>query len=345
MGEYTTCIFKGFLTSILSISQLLNLNTDQLLSHYRTWGPSARACIKLVRRQQTVAQLTQDASDTAAKFASNPEQLFRLVSGYYSDDVSSVLFAVRPEKLLPESRDVIRAQIPTYHLNGILALAVARFDAAQQSLFFGQISSHPWTKSSAGWIFEKFVHIRLTSPSAPPLTCVSANNATTLSIPVCRTVHPLSGKTVLRDANKYTLPFYWRPTSSSFTSIDGMVCTDSSIFLVQATVASKHDVKVSGLDTIYDSLPAKFRQRNWCLVFITPTEECARDLRNQSTSLPSHWKNTLAIYSCTFMVGQGKFSDIEMNALAGYIVSSVLCILLPLIRTICKGRRRRGCRS
>ena len=348
MGEYTTRIFKGFLTSILSISQLLDLDIDKLLSHYRTWGPSARTCIKLVRGRQTVAQLEQDASDAAAKFVSNPEQFFRLISGFNSDDVSHVLFAVRPEKLLLESREVIRARIPTNHLNGILALAVARFAAFQQSLCFGQISPHPWTKGSAGRIFKKFVHIRLTSVSAPPLTCISANNATTLTIPVCRAVRPPDGKTALREANKHKLPFYWRLTPSSFTSIDGIVCTDSDIFLVQATVASKRDIKVSGLDIIYDGLPVKFRQqRNWRLVFITPTEECARDLCNQSTSLqvPSHWKNTLAFHSCTFMVGQGKLSDAEMNVLARYTVSSVLHILLLLIRTICKGRRRCRCRS
>ena len=109
LGEYTTRVFKGFLTSNLSISQLLDLDIDELLSHYRTSGPSARTCIKLVQGRQTVAYLEQDASDAAAKFASNLEQLLRLVSGFSSDDVSHVLFAVRPENLLPESRDVILA--------------------------------------------------------------------------------------------------------------------------------------------------------------------------------------------------------------------------------------------
>jgi len=342
LGEYATHSFKGFLTLILSISQLLNLDIDELLSHYQTWGPSACMCIELVQGRQMVTRLEQDASDSTAKFTSHLEQPFRVVSWFSSDDVLHILFAVRPENLLPESREIISKWILTNHLNGILGLAVARLDAAQQSLFFGQISSHPWTEGSAGWIFEKFIHIRLMSVSAPPLTCVPANNAAIFNIPVCHTTHPLNGKTALREANKYNVPFCWRPTSSSFTSIDGIICNNSDIFLVQATVTSKHDVKVSGLDAIYNSLPIGFCQKcNWHLVFITPTEESAQDLRNQSTSLPSHQKKTLAIYSCTFMVGQGKLSEAEMNVLAGYIVSSVLCILLPLIRTICKGRRQR----
>jgi hypothetical protein len=321
--------FKNPLTSILSdsISRLLELDLDKLLSYYQTWGPSARTCINLVRCTLTVEEHEQNASEAAATFASNPQDLFRLVSGFNSSNVSHVLFAVLP---LPGSRGEIRAEIPTNHLNGILARAVAMFDATQQSMFFSQISSHPWTTSSAGWMFEKFVHIRLTLHSASSLECVSAN-APTLTMPVCRYTYPLNGKTSLQKVNKFKLPFYMRRTSTSFTSIDAIICIESDIFLVQATLTSQHDVKVSGLDAIFDNLPVKFRQhRNWRLVFITPTEECAQGLRNQSTSLPPRWEGILDFYSCTFMVGQGKLTSTEMQVLAELIVSSVLRIYFCL---------------
>jgi hypothetical protein len=110
-------------------------------------------------------------------------------------------------------------------------------------------------------MFEKFVHLRLTSTFGTPLTCVPANEAiATFTIPICAITRPLNGKTGLSEVNKYTLPFYWRPTSSSFTftSIDGIICTDSDIVLVQAIVTSQHDVKVSGLDAIRNGLPVKF---------------------------------------------------------------------------------------
>ena len=144
------------------------------------------------------------------------------------------------------------------------------------------------TKGSAGWIFEKFVHIRLTSAFTTPLTCVPTNDATaTLTIPVCAITRLPNGKTGLSKANKYTPLFYWRPTSSSFTSINSIICTDSDIILAQAAVASQHDVKVLGLDAIRDGLPTKFcQERDWCIVFITPMEESARSLRNQNAILP-----------------------------------------------------------
>jgi len=168
--------------------------------------------------------------------------------------------------------------------------------------------------------------------------CVPADDASaTLMIPVCDITRPLNGKTGLSEANKYSLPFYWRPISStSFTSIDGIICTNSDIILVQATVSSQHDVKVSGLDAIRNGLPEGFRrERNFCLVFITPTEESAEDLLNQNMGLPERWQN-LVIYSSTFVIG--KLSDVDQAALTTYIVSQ--CVLFPflcLIGTICTG--------
>lgn len=156
--------------------------------------------------------------------------------------------------------------------------------------------------------------------------CVPASNDTApLTIPVCAITHPLNGKSGLSAANNYTLPFYWRPTSSStsFTSLDGIICTDSDIILIQATVAKQHDMKVSGLDAIRNGLPARFHQRrNWCLVFTTSTEESAQALRNQNTILPKRWE-ALAIYSCTFIIGQRTLSDVEYDILEKYIVSCV----------------------
>jgi len=87
-----------------------------------------------------VNQHSRNVSIAAGKFAWDPRQLFGLITLFDSDEVLDVLFFVRPDKL---SRSEIRAEIPTKHLKGIVALSVARFDAAQQSVFFSQISSHP----------------------------------------------------------------------------------------------------------------------------------------------------------------------------------------------------------
>lgn len=35
-------------------------------------------------------------------------------------------------------------------------------------------------------------------------------------------------------------PFYWRPNLSSFSSIDAVLYTDNTIFIIQATIAGEH---------------------------------------------------------------------------------------------------------
>lgn len=124
----------------LSTSRLLGLDTTKLLSNYRTWGPCARTCVNLVRGRLKVERHSTDVSNAAAKFVSSPQSLLGLVREFNADEVLDVLLFVRPTA---DSRGHIRAEVPTKHLSSILALAVARVDAAQQSQFFSLISSHP----------------------------------------------------------------------------------------------------------------------------------------------------------------------------------------------------------
>ena len=125
-GEYTIRAFRSLLT--LSISQLLSLDTNELMSCYRTWGPCARTCITLVQGQLKVDRHQKIVSTVAAKFASDPRQLFGLVTQLDSDEVSHVLFFVRPKGFSADSRSEIKVEVPTNHLRSIIALAVARID-------------------------------------------------------------------------------------------------------------------------------------------------------------------------------------------------------------------------
>jgi hypothetical protein len=156
-------VLSGAWQLTLSISQLLSLNTTKLLSYYRTWGPCACTCIDLVKGHLMVDKHSHNVSIAVGKFALDPCQLFRLITRFDSDAVLHVLFFVQPDKLSADSRSVIRAEILTKHLKGIVALSVAlsvaQIDTAQQLLFFSQISLHPWTKGPMSWMYEKFVHI------------------------------------------------------------------------------------------------------------------------------------------------------------------------------------------
>ena len=109
-GEYTIRSFRCLLT--LTISGLPSLNTGELLSYYRTWGPCARACVMLIQGHLKVDQHRCTVSIAAAKFASDPHQLLGSITQFDSDEVSHIVSFVRLEKLLADSRTEIRAEIP-----------------------------------------------------------------------------------------------------------------------------------------------------------------------------------------------------------------------------------------
>lgn len=165
LGLYDKC-FQG-LFSILSISQLLDLDIDETLSHW-TWCPSASTCIKLLQMPHRTSTLSS--------------------SGWFLglSPMSHVLFTARTSV----------TWVPTNYLNGILALTVARLDAAQQSLFSTRFLCTLGLRAVKDGLSRNSYTSRLMSASAPPLTCVSANNlnAAILTILVCRNARPLNGR-------------------------------------------------------------------------------------------------------------------------------------------------------
>lgn len=141
----------------MSISELLDLDAGGLLSYSETWGPSVRTCINLLRGYTTVKDLCISAVLGAYNFASNP---LNLIAEFNSSEVSHVLFAVSPEELSGDSRQVARVLLPTKHLHDIVALAVVEFDTAQQPLSFSRVSLHPYTLSLSDLTFASRTCVR-----------------------------------------------------------------------------------------------------------------------------------------------------------------------------------------
>ena len=79
-----------------------------------------------------------------------------------------------------------------------------------------------------------------------------------------------SGANGYKSANRHKTPFAWIPASRSDATFDAVICTDTCIFTIQATVAAKHSVNAKGFETLERYLPKKFQKaRKWCHVFVT----------------------------------------------------------------------------
>ena len=324
---------------LILFSKILNLKFDNLLRHYKTWGPSARTCIHLERGIETTASIGVAATSAAWTFVSDTASMLSSIAGLDASNVSHDLFALGPES--PQKRDVPFGELATSHLQGFVIRAAAKLELVRQSQFFALISKHPWFKGFAGNFYEKFVHVRLTAhPSAKPLIGIPADSKLPqLVIPVCTQHIPLGGLSRLTKANEYELPFYWRPTNQSFTSINSILCTETEGILIQSTVSPEHDVKPEGIQSIRDYLPKGFwRKRKWAFVFITDTDENAVALRSQTLKdLPEG----IDVYSCTFKIGWSKLTSRELAVLEEVMVIRYSMYMSIIIEGIFRAQRAR----
>ena len=174
------------------------------------------------------------------------------------------------------------------------------------------ISGNPWLKSPLGNFYEK---LRLTAdPAAEPLPCTSEHQSS-ISIPVVPNVISISGSSNLSEADRNTLPFYWRPLSRNFTSVDAIICTRKEILLIQTTVSRKHGIELRGLKFIRDNIPSKFWQGRQCyLVFVTHDEDRATRLSSRTYSALEDFPE-VKICSCVFPIGTSTFTSSQVNKL------------------------------
>jgi hypothetical protein len=227
-------------------------------------------------------------------------------------DPSNMLFSIHP---MSNSREDMMAMIATEYILDIVLEQVTWLNAVQQSEFFTMISENPWLKSPLGNFYEKLMHVRLTAdPTAAPLMCTSTTEAP-IPVPVVSNVVSLSGSSNLKDANRNNLPFYWRPVSQTFTSLDAIICTQEKIFLLQTTVSSKHRLKIHGLNFIRQHIPTRFWvERQCCLVFVAPDQDSA--IRFSSKAYPALTKYPeLKVFSCVFPIGTSMFTSLQLGKL------------------------------
>jgi len=239
-----------------------------------------RTCLVLARGYKTDAAFHAQAVRAASKIARDPGQFFQVSSEDMDEDTPHTIICVRPT----QDRDTYTMEIPTPYLKDIIARQVAEVDTVKQSIFFTQISTHPWLRSATGYLFEKFLHIRLTVPSASlPLICTPiTTDAPPLAIPTSLRAVPLSGFPSLKNSRKHDLPFYWRPVSPTFPVVDAIICGPTEVILLQCTVSQNHGFNAHGIRRIRESFTAPFlRARRLCLVFTVDSATTAAGYNTQ----------------------------------------------------------------
>ena len=140
----------------------------------------------------------------------------------------------------------------------------------------------------------------------------------------------------LSEANQHSLPFYWRPVSRNFTSLDAIICTSTKILLIQSTVSSKHGINVNGLKNIRDNIPSQFWKDRQChLIFITPGEDGAVRLSSRTHAALKDFAD-VEIYSGIFPIGTSTFTSSQLNELRRVSVRKSSHFIVLLLIGYCR---------
>ena len=239
----------------------------------------------------------------------------------YSETDSHLLFTTFRSG--PE-RDVYSSRVATQYLYGLITEEIARMDAANQVSFYTQASTHPYFRSTFGYVFEKYFYVWLSSKTNHELLCTAAEPGYTAheraeSIRL-RPVgwekviihHGDAGEKGYKAANQYQTPFCWIPASRSEATFDAVICNEKEIITIQVTVARKHSVKPGGFNNLKKYLPSKFQaNRHWRHVFITSHPDTAAKLRAKKFIVAQ--ENKISIYTAVLNISLLQFTHEDLD--------------------------------
>ena len=72
-----------------------------------------------------------------------------------------------------------------------------------------------------------------------------------------------------------TNSFYWMPSVANFPGIDSVLGNNSHIYIIQVTIAEKHDDPDQGIAKVLDQLNTVWNKCTWHFVVITNNKKAA----------------------------------------------------------------------
>jgi hypothetical protein len=149
--------------------------------------------------------------------------------------------------------------------------------------FMHGVHGIPDAAALVGKLFECFAHtriIKLGLPDLKPLLDPKADGEGDVAADAVACIPPLESR-IFRNVEDLTgkkvqEKVYYQPSVTNMASGDSFVLIDKCLFILQMTVAKKHDVKVKGLRAIYNVVASEHVDVNRChLVFVVPLDTAA----------------------------------------------------------------------
>ena len=218
---------------------------------------------------------------------SDPYVLF---SERHAHDDSHSVVLLRPDPAQMKggycvSRHQVRSIISAYIGRKIGFLSVGGY-SQQAWQMYNFLLGTALTKSSAGWIFEGRVHACLRLGGTFKIRSLETSHDV-LHFGIKMGEKTFGGLKSLGElcgdrkgshkVKEEIFNRYLRPEKCNLASIDSLCISKATaesdiarVFLFQITVGAEHAVKASGLREVFESLPARARERTPCIVFVVP---------------------------------------------------------------------------
>ncbi|KAF9242372.1 hypothetical protein BU15DRAFT_60492 [Melanogaster broomeanus] len=258
------------------------LDVDRMRHLAHQWGPSPRYLLSIFNGKRSEPAFQQYIDAAASYFVSNSRQviisLLLLNLSLAQADLSSLIFT-RPKR--DESGNFLRMQcevyVPTARFTHAIARALLKRDAPTRSQFFSATNEHASMRGTASYIFEQWVHACFLSGVNVDCTWLNADSSNAKSLPrTLATTRPsqlISTDTELETQNP---PFYWRPVSSNFPGIDGLLRRGDDVYAIQCSMFKRHQSPLEGLRMLQEII-GKHRGLSWRVIFVGPSKSQATE--------------------------------------------------------------------
>jgi hypothetical protein len=287
------------------------------LSLARKYGPSVRVIVQLLDRGQDDEDsyrhtLLSDAYDLVDNDR-NINIFNSLESSNLEEASSSTVIFIRPSSLTKRHNYEFFA--PTAEVALQLSTAVLAASNQDQQRFFSHMSSHPSTRTAAGWIFENFMHTHLTDKIGH-VRALDANYKEH-GIPII--TNTITGPVdVLKSAPAC---FYWRPGESTFPGIDAVARDQEDIWAFQCTISRRQPSTIDGLERIAQAIGIP--ESNWHLVIVGSEMSAAQSAREQQAGILSKTDDWANVETYAYALTLHDKAD-RLTALMSSVRASVL---------------------
>ena len=272
------------------------------LSLVRKWGPSTRNIIRslVAARNKYDDPIEAEAQIAASDLGLNLWSVLGGDSkGSFPQSTASVLIFIRRKDGNFAKSDRC---IPTPYLVNVFEKYQHALQNQDSVKLFKALSSHSFTRTAAGWLYEIQLH-----------TYLSGGNA---ALPIFRdstkailqpSTHLLPGTLAgLQTAGDHR-PFYWVPSVANFPGIDCILGDeDQNLFTIQVTIAKDHKSPEKGIEKLWSGLPSEvFSHHIWHFVVITDSklgadkyvERFSHQLKNLKLGRARH---IVQVWGCVF---------------------------------------------